>query len=237
MNTTSRLFWGSLILAGTIQAKDFRVLEVTSDTLKVPATVEFLATKTSGVALKAQPTANKSFDWVDIPEGATAARIKVGELATRTFDLATSGTNLVVLGQPTVDQDANGAPKAVLASTVTERPVAPDGSAGWIFFGNLKTGGAGDAGWNSLYLVLPSKKALNADVGDTLSAVKSLAMGRPLRVDFPLILREMDAQNNLVRTANDKTIRAGQYVRILEIKEPDAKGDVYARVEVGSRSE
>ena len=237
MKILTRLIFSSFVFAGWVHAKDLRVLEITSDSPKLQASVEFLADKSSDLAIKRQVTANKSFDWFDVPEEATAARIKVDELATKAFDLAASGTTLVILGQPMITQDEKNAPLAALDCTVkTDRALAPDNSAGWVFFGNLKAAeGETKSAWTSLYLVFPSKAGLNADnttQADNLEFVKSPADGKRLRVDFPLILRSADASGAITRAGTDKTIRAGQYVLVKKIRDPDEKGDVYAEVEV-----
>lgn len=226
--------------SSALLADNLRVLEITGDSLKLQGNVEFLTAKDSTEVLKTVPTANKTFDWVDIPEGATAARIKVGEISTQPFDLTISGTTLAVLGLPAITQDDKGAPKAVLTNEVkTDRSQTPAGTTGWVFFGSLQPVGTGASGvrtWASLYLVLPPKRALNADMAenaDTLEAVKAVAEGSRLRVDFPLILRQANEQGDIVRDeTHDKTVRAGQYVKIKSFKAPDDKGHVYAEVEV-----
>lgn len=227
-------------LSSAAQADTLRILEITGDSLKLQGNVEFLATKDSAEILKTLPIANKNFDWVDIPDGATAARIKVGEISTLPFDLTGSGTTLAVLGLPAITQDDKGAAKAVLANEVkTDRTQTPAGSSGWVFFGSLTPVGPGTPAvrtWASLYLVLPPKRALNADMAqnaDTLEAVQAVADGKRLRVDFPLILRQANAQGEIIRDdSHDKAIRAGQYLKIKSFKAPDDKGHVYAEVEV-----
>jgi hypothetical protein len=239
MKTFLVSFFLILGAVGSVQAKDLRVLEVTDDSRKLRATVEFLETKTSDMILKAQSTGNKSFDWLDIPDGAKAARIKVGELATLPFDLAESGTTLVELGSPAIAQNAKGVSQAILAATVrTDRSSAKEGSQGWVFLGRLnmqKSGGAGvqdSLTWSSLYLVLPPKLPLDANNLGTKKLVENLAKGKRLRADFPLILRKIDAQGKIERSKDDQVIRAGQYVLVSGFREPDEQGNVYAEVTV-----
>lgn len=236
MTLSLRLLFALLVLSGMSHAKDPRVLEITSDVLRAPGSVEFLADKSSAVAVQVQQTANKSFDWVDIPEEAKAARVKVGELATEAFPLADSGTTLLIIGQPTLIQDANGVPKATLGATVkTDRVPAPVDSTGWVFFGSVKLAAGtvpATAPWSALYLVQPPKTVLNVNREDTFAAVKAVAVGSRLRVDFPLIIRKFDAAGNIDRSGDTLTIRAGQYVEIKSLKDPDPKGAVYAEVKV-----
>lgn len=232
------LILGILGSSSLIQAKDLRILEITGEARQLLASVEFLADKAGDTVLKTQATGGRSFDWLDIPEEARAVRIRVGELATVPVDLAPSGTTLVELGQPALIQDDKGLPLAVLSSQVkTDRVLAPEGADGWVFFGSLKPDGGGNSNpetwtWSSLYLVLPPKAPLDPENADTLAAVKSNAEGKRLRVDFPLILRKADATGAILRSKDDKTIRAGQYVHVKTLKKPDEKGNVYAEVEV-----
>ncbi len=239
MNHLIRSSFLILVLAGFAHAKDPRVLEITGDDRKLMATVEFLADKTSELSLKTQATANQSFDWLDIPDDAKAARLKVGELATLPFDLAAFGTTLVEVGAPTVAQNDKGLSVAILATTVkTDLPLkAPVDATGWVFFGRLNVPKPGvtlapDAlTWSSLYLVQPPKVSLDANNLGTKLLVETAAKGNLLRADFPLILRKFDGQK-IQRSKDDPIIRAGQYVIVSNFQEPDEKGNVYAEVKV-----
>ncbi|WP_395745328.1 hypothetical protein [Prosthecobacter sp.] len=228
-------------LAGFACANDIRVLEITSDAHSLNATVDFLSDESGNMIVKTQATGSQSFDWLDIPDEAKAARIKVGELATLPFKLEAVGTTLVELGAPTVAQNEKGLSVAVLSRTVKgdiPKGARPD-DTGWVYFGRISMPPAGAAGlsldgqrWDSLYLVLPPKALLYAGNAGTKAAVEGNALGKLLRADFPLILRKLDAQGKLARSKDDPIIRAGQYVILNRFKDPDERGNVYAEVKV-----
>ena len=238
MNTLIRSLFLTSCLAGLLQANDPRVLEITGDARNRTATVEFLADKTGELRLKTYTTANKSFVWLDIPEEAKAARVKVGELATVPFELGDSGTTLVEVGTPTVATSEKGLSVAVLGTTVTmDRAPAKVDLTGWVYFGCLDpaTPGASSAEawiWKSLYLVLPPNVPLDLGNAGTKSVVEGMAKGNLLRADFPLILRQVGTDGSITRSKEDPVIRAGQYVLVSTFKEPDEKGNVYAEVKV-----
>ncbi|OYW73768.1 MAG: hypothetical protein B7Z37_20260 [Verrucomicrobia bacterium 12-59-8] len=229
------------VLAGVVLAADPRVLEITTDDRKLMATVEFLADKTSELSLQTQTTANQSFDWLDVPDAAKAARIKVGELATLPFDLADAGTTLVELGALTVGQNDKGLSVAVLASKVKADlpPRAPTDATGWVYFGRVTMPKGGVAAgepmdalpWSSLYLVSPPKVALYLGNAGTKASVETAAKGILLRADFPLFLRQFK-EGKVDRAKEDPIIRAGQYVIVSSFTEPDERGNVYAEVKV-----
>jgi hypothetical protein len=233
---TTRLLSLLLAVTATLHAKDLRVLEITSDAIRIPGTVEFLGDAEGTVIVETQTTANKSFDWLDIPEGAKAARMKVGDVSTETFALADTGTTLFILGQPTVAQDAKGAPKAVLAGTVkTDRAQAAAGLTGWVYFGTVKAAApaaVASAPWHTLFVVQPPKTNLLANHAPTFEMVKAQVVGNRVRADFPLILRQRAADGTIDRKGESLTIRAGQYLEVKSLNDPNDNGAVYGEVTV-----
>jgi len=229
-----------LATASTTGASGQRVLEVSGDSRKLLASVEFLESRESKLSIQIGQILGERFDWFDIPAKAKAARIKIGELASAPFDLHPSDHTFIEVGLPKIDQTAQRLPRAVLEiKVVSSRTPVRDGATGWIYFGQLhqaatdQAAGAGKLGWRSLYLVKTPKGSLDRNNDGQQETVQQLARRAPsLRVDYPLRLRLLDANGQIVRGENDTTLRAGQYVKVTNFRDPEENGDVYAEVRV-----
>jgi len=231
-----------LLLATVISSSRAQsVIEISGESRNLLADVEFYSDSNGAKSLGTGKIVAKNFQWFDLPTGSTYARIKIADLASDYFELPKTPHVLVKVGLPKIIESGEALPRATLDIPSVEGriPVRP-GATGWLYFGQLEKEFVDTPStWRSLYLVRSDKDNSQLDRNTTgdYNTVKKIALdSETLRVNFPLYLRSTvvldDGNWKIIRNSTDEIVRAGQYVKIKELSEPDLSRNVWAQVEI-----
>jgi hypothetical protein len=226
-----------LIMLSAHHARAQRVIEISGNSRRLLAQVELFRDAKDSNSPETKHIAGERFAWFDIPAEYGFARIKVGELKSDLISLTEAAHTYVEVGLPKVGTDSAGLSRAYLdLPEVSPRIPVPAGKKGWVYLGQLdQSVRDGKSSWKSLYLV---KKDGAAFDGDYELMKTSLTASDACRMDFPLYLRQEILKDDskglrsISRTPDDPIVRAGQWVKALELKEPDKGGNVWVYVEI-----
>lgn len=241
MKSTILSFVSLLFATFVPNSRGQSVIEISGESRNLLADVEFYSDSAGAKSLGTGKIVAKDFQWFDLPAGTTFARIKIAELASDFFELPKTPHVLVKVGLPKVVQSGGSLPRATLDLPAVEgRVPARPGAIGWLYFGQLeKEAPSTPSTWRSLYFVRNDKDNPQLDFnnkGDFDTVKKAALDSVNLRINFPLYLRStvvLDSGNwKIIRNASDEIVRAGQYVKIKEISQPDISRNVWAQVEI-----